>query len=612
MKRKPPLKPIPREKIQKKVNTIRKLMAFGAKEMVDMKHAHGKDTWFDTEVGKVRALTYGFESSKVKPLLIDIHGGGFVLGTAAMDDPFMMQFVDQCGVKVIGIDYTLSPDAMFPTALNECYAVIKYAKTHAKELKIDPDKIVIMGHSAGGNFCAAIGLMENEKPELGLKGIILDYPPTDIATDPYDKPMPKGCLDPDTCRMYNAAYCKPEEATNPLVSPAFATEEMVKNFPPTLVITASLDSLAEETEQLKDTMLRAGVDVTFRRFEDVTHGFTVVGEKHAKRQPKDYAASLEAWPMMVDFVNKVLGQPEAREELRSFKRPKFPAPKFHRLFEIEEAEGTNYQVSANYTVKTVAEGKVRGDFLQGTLRHGGGRWERKVPSGLTVDSKYTIETADGAIILMHADGWRDNRGERLHIHFETGAKNYAWLNHTIAVGRVEDSKLAVYGMLPTDAPAKAAESAALEIEKLYYVEVHVEEQMKSGKFRGGELLVIPIESGAFVGEKLNGKVECLGADYNILKQGMPVESHITTRYMLTTDDGANIALATDGRMYMDMNGVKAMMKQDADAVEKCYFRQHLMFNTGHPRYSWINDEICFAVIAMGKDGVVRYEAYMLK
>lgn len=302
--KKPPMKPLSREKLQKKVNLIRRIMSFCAKEMMDMAAAIGDDVWYDTDVGKVRALAYGFDDPAVKPLLVNIHGSGFVLGSAAMDDPFMMQFVDQCGVKVISIDYTLSPEVMYPVAQDQCYAVCRYAKAHAEELNIDPSRIMLMGHSAGGNFCAAIGLRENEKGELGLKGIILDYPPTDIATDPYDKPLPKGCLPPKMCRMFNAAYCTPEQAKSPLVSPTFAAEEMVRHFPPTLVITAGNDSLAGETERLKDTMLRAGVDVTFRRFEGVHHGFTITGRKNAKKNPADFAAFLEAWKMMVDFVNQ--------------------------------------------------------------------------------------------------------------------------------------------------------------------------------------------------------------------------------------------------------------------------------------------------------------------
>ena len=281
-------------------------MKLTAGRMVDMKHAAGTDTWYETDKGPVRALSYGFENKAVTPLLVNIHGSGFVMGSAAMDDPFMPQFVDKCGVKVISIDYPLSPDFMFPVALEQCYALVRYAKEYAGELGIDPSRIMLMGHSAGGNFCAAIGLMENEKQALGLKGIILDYPPTDLTVDPYDKPSPKGCLPPGMCRIFDAAYCTPEERSNPLVSPSLATPDMVKNFPPTLVITAGHDSLAEETQRLKDTLIAAGVDVTFKRFEDAIHGFTIMTEKQSRLSRKLYQQSQDAWKMMRDFVNRYI------------------------------------------------------------------------------------------------------------------------------------------------------------------------------------------------------------------------------------------------------------------------------------------------------------------
>ena len=306
MKKKRIYKSMNRKQVQRLVNFVRGAMKILSKQMVDMENAIGVDTWYQTKEGPVRALTYGFENPEVTPLLVNIHGSGFVMGSAAMDDPFMMQFVEKCNVKVINIDYALSPDVMFPVAINQCYAVIQYAKEHSEELKIDSERIMIMGHSAGGNFCAAIGLMENDEQKLGLKGIILDYPPTDIATDPYDKPLPKGALPPWLSRIFNAAYCKPEEAKNPLISATFATEEMVKNFPPTMVITAGMDTLAAETEHFKDTLVKAGVDVTFKRFEDTIHGFTVITKEQARKFPEVYEKSLIAWQMMVDFVNKYI------------------------------------------------------------------------------------------------------------------------------------------------------------------------------------------------------------------------------------------------------------------------------------------------------------------
>lgn len=295
-----------RKQIRRRVNVIRSVMRIAAGRMVDMEHAIGKDTWFETEMGPVRALTYGFENEATTPLVINIHGSGFTMGSAAMDDPFMMQFVEKCGVKVISIDYTLAPDEQFPFALEQCYAVMRYARENAPQLRVDPQRILIMGHSAGGNFCAAIALMEKDKNALGLKGIILDYPPTDIATDAADKPRPKAALPVWLSRIFDAAYCLPEERTNPLVSPAYATEEMVSHFPPTLVITAGQDSLAAETERFKDTLCRAGVDVTFKRFEEAIHGFTMITPQQGKKLPALYQQSQKAWQMMVDFVNRYI------------------------------------------------------------------------------------------------------------------------------------------------------------------------------------------------------------------------------------------------------------------------------------------------------------------
>jgi len=302
-KRIPKKKILTRAQIQRRVNLVRFMMKIGAKQMVDMNHTIGSLVSFETEEGTVRALTYGFENTGVKPLLINIHGSGFVMGSAAMDDPFMTQFVEKCNVKVINIDYPLSPDVMFPTALNQCYALVKYVKAHGEELGIDSDRIMLMGHSAGGNLCAAIGIMENSKPMVNVRGIILDYPPTDLSLDAYEKPQPKGCLPPAMCRIFDAAYCKENERRNPLVSPALATSDMVNHFPPTLVITAGQDSLAEETERFKDVLVSAGVAVDYKRFEGAIHGFTIMTEKQSKGCEGLYKKSLEAWQMMRDFVN---------------------------------------------------------------------------------------------------------------------------------------------------------------------------------------------------------------------------------------------------------------------------------------------------------------------
>jgi acetyl esterase len=294
----PPERPLTRKQIQRKVDFYRFLMPIlGWKMMGTGRKRLGTEMPLDTEVGPVRVLAYGLEAPGTLPLFVNIHGSGFTIGHAEMDDRFMPGVAAGAKVKVLSVDYSLAPEAPFPVALEECYAVVKYAREHAAELGVDPARIAIGGHSAGGNLSAAVCLLDDERRELGLKALILDYPPVDIHTDPYAKPQPKKALPPKMCRMFDQAYAGSREAAkNPLISPLYATLDRLSSFPPTLVITASEDSLAAEAEAFKDRLIEAGVPVTFKRYEGARHGFTHSGGPEAE----------EAWQMMADHLERCL------------------------------------------------------------------------------------------------------------------------------------------------------------------------------------------------------------------------------------------------------------------------------------------------------------------
>jgi len=288
----------PKEKIYtteekfKKAKKIRKMMAMFSKKN---RKSAGKELFLNTDEGKIRVLTYNLENESKLPLFVNIHGGGFILGGPEMDDPYMMNVAINANVKIINIDYGLAPEAPFPKGLNECYAVVKYAQNNPQEFGIDPQKIVVGGHSAGGNFSAAIGLKNAQSRELNIKGLILDYPPLDIYTDPFAKPQGKGMF-AKMGRLFNACYCSKEESKNPLISPVYASNEQLKGFPSTLVITAGRDLLCAEAELFRDKLKEAGINVTHKRFESSPHGFTLSHRPDAK----------EAWQMMIDFLKQQL------------------------------------------------------------------------------------------------------------------------------------------------------------------------------------------------------------------------------------------------------------------------------------------------------------------
>lgn len=295
---------IPREKqltrrqIERKVKPIRLLLpVFGRRMMGLDRRPAGRELFLDTEAGRVRVLAYGLDRPERLPLFVNIHGGGFILGRPEMDDRFMPPIASQADVKILSIDYSLSPEVMFPVALNECYGVVKYAKAHADELGIAADRIGVGGHSAGGNLSAGICLLDAGRRELGLRCAVLDYPPLDLYTDPYLKPRPKKAIPPRSARIYDAAYVGSREAAkNPLVSPYYAAPEALRAFPPTLIITAGNDSLAPEAGAFKDRLIEAGVPVTFRHFEGARHGFTHFGDPEAG----------EAWRSIIDFLERHL------------------------------------------------------------------------------------------------------------------------------------------------------------------------------------------------------------------------------------------------------------------------------------------------------------------
>jgi len=282
------------------VEALRLLISvFGRKAMGLTRDRVGTELFVQTRAGRIRTLAYRMDDAETMPLFVNIHGGGFTIGCPEMDDRFMADIAREAGVKILSIDYSLAPEAPFPMALEQCYAVVLYAAQHAAELGVDSGRIAIGGHSAGGNLSAGVCLLDAERRELGLKALILDYPPLDLLNDPYAKPRPKKAIPPRTARMFDLAYVGSRElAGNPLVSPCYATDEQVSSFPPTLVITAGEDSLAPEAEAFKDRLIEAGVDVTFRRFEGASHGFTHTGEPPAE----------EAWRLMIDHLVRHLGR----------------------------------------------------------------------------------------------------------------------------------------------------------------------------------------------------------------------------------------------------------------------------------------------------------------
>lgn len=226
-----------------------------------------------TSLGAVPALMYGSGGGR-KPLYVDMHGGGFVLGDPYMDEAMNLEIARGAGCAVISLEYAKAPGHPFPVALLQVLEAVAHIRSRADELGVDPGRIGIGGHSAGANLAAAACIKAGREGLPAFACQLLDYPPLDLATDPFAKPRPAGCIPPEMAVMFNDCYVEPDAARDPLVSPLFAEASELAGLPPALVILAGMDSLRDEGKAYALKLKAAGVPVELREYPDAKHGFT--------------------------------------------------------------------------------------------------------------------------------------------------------------------------------------------------------------------------------------------------------------------------------------------------------------------------------------------------
>ena len=171
-------------------------------------------------------------------------------------------------------DYALS------FAAEEAYEIVSYAFEHSTELGIDQEKIILAGHSAGGNLVASVLIKNEETKELHPCCALMEYFPTDNTVDPVERLSEELKKDPfwvkraETEKMYTDFYVGDADPSDPLCSPAFAKDQALAAFPDCLIISAGEDSLRDDTEAFGMRLAKAGVCVTMQRITEAMHGFT--------------------------------------------------------------------------------------------------------------------------------------------------------------------------------------------------------------------------------------------------------------------------------------------------------------------------------------------------
>ncbi|PWS34072.1 carboxylesterase [Falsiroseomonas bella] len=208
------------------------------------------------------------------PVLIYIHGGGWVWGSVDTHDRLMREYAAAAGCAVIGPDYALSPEAAFPQGLEECAAVVRWVARHGAEWGLDPARIVIGGDSAGANLAMGVALLLRETdPDIRLSGLLLNYGVFDsrLDTATYREFAEGYFLTREKMRFYWECYCpRPADRLSPLAAPLRAD---LRGIPPVLLHIAELDVLAAENHAMAERLRASGVAVESRLSPGTAHGF---------------------------------------------------------------------------------------------------------------------------------------------------------------------------------------------------------------------------------------------------------------------------------------------------------------------------------------------------
>jgi acetyl esterase len=208
------------------------------------------------------------------PVLIYLHGGGWVWNSIDTHDPLMRSYAAGAGCAVIGPDYALSPEAAFPQALEEVAAVARWVAAHGAEWGLDGTRIVLGGDSAGANLAlGAALLLRQSDPMLQLRGLLLNYGVFDdrMATPSYAEFADGFGLTREKMRFYWDCYApNPADRLSPFAAPARAD---LRGLPPCLIQIAELDVLSDENRDMAAAMRAAGVSVEDETFPGTVHGF---------------------------------------------------------------------------------------------------------------------------------------------------------------------------------------------------------------------------------------------------------------------------------------------------------------------------------------------------
>jgi len=233
--------------------------------------------------------------AQLLPVFMFFHGGGWVLGDFPTHERLVRDLVSGSGAAAVFVNYTPSPEAHYPTAINQAYAATRWVADHGREINVDGTRLAVAGNSVGGNMAAVVCLKAKEKGGPAIRYQVLLWPVTDanFETASYNQFAEGYFLTKNLMKWFWDNYTTDASQRREIyASPLQATTAQLEGLPPALIQTGACDVLRDEGEAYGRKLDAAGVEVTWVRYNGMIHDFGLLNA--ISQVPGTRAALLQA------------------------------------------------------------------------------------------------------------------------------------------------------------------------------------------------------------------------------------------------------------------------------------------------------------------------------
>jgi acetyl esterase len=216
--------------------------------------------------------------TEVLPALMFFHGGGWTIGDLDTHDVLCRELANGSRCAVFSVEYRLAPESPYPAAVHDCIAATEFVFKNSEALSIHRERIAVGGDSAGGNLATVVALHGRDGGGPPLCHQLLIYPATDqnLETDSLARNGEGYLLTRSLMEKFRSYYLpRPTDYADWRASPALAKSHA--GLPRAFVLTAGFDPLLDEGRQYVELLARADVEVAYRDYPDMIHGFILMG-----------------------------------------------------------------------------------------------------------------------------------------------------------------------------------------------------------------------------------------------------------------------------------------------------------------------------------------------